>query len=46
MIDKTGVDVGLVEAGMSILAVTAHLQMIRDKGSSSTLDKTQAHETK
>ena len=48
MIDKTGVGVGLVEAGMSILAVTAHLQMtvIRDKGSGSTLDKTQAHETK
>ena len=33
MIDKTGLGIGLVEAGMSILAVTAHLQMIviRDK---------------
>ena len=37
MIDKTGLGIGLVEAGMSILAVTAHLQMIviRDKGSGS-----------
>lgn len=50
---KTGRDVGLVKAGlvevgMSILAVTAHLQMIviRDKGPGSTLDKTQVHETK
>ena len=33
MIDKTGLGNGLVEAGLSILAVTAHLQMIviRDK---------------
>ena len=53
MIDKrTGRDVGLVEAGlvevgMSVLAVIAHLQLIviRDRGPSSTIDKTQAHET-
>ena len=51
---KTGRDVGLVgagvvEVGMGVLAVIAHLQMIVTReiqeASASNLDKIQAHET-